>query len=212
MMMRLLPLLVLAATVFAATLAAAQPGPYLELRGFGTLATDSETRSSEGSFDLSYDPGGGGSIAIGYDLADAFPELGQGRIEVEGGYHTLPVDKIGDAPASGDVTVQTLMLNTFAEYFNRSPWVPYIGIGAGYAEIALDRSTLPAMALADDKDDVFAYQAGLGLGLKAGEHVILDLGYRYFGTLDPEFKRTDGSTVKSDFSSHDLLLGLRLQF
>jgi opacity protein-like surface antigen len=68
------------------------------------------------------------------------------------------------------------------------------------------------MALADDKDGVFAYQAGLGLGLKASDHVIFDLGYRYFGTLDPEFERTDGSVLKSDISSHSLLLGLRLQF
>lgn len=59
----------------------------------------------------------------------------------------------------------------------------------------------------DADDDVFAYQAMVGLGFAASDAVTLQLGYRYFATEDPTFFGTE-----FEYATHNLEAGIRIGF
>jgi len=219
MPMRLLPILLLFALVFSGSVSwAAAPGPYLEVEGYGTWLADSKNDTDTGSFNIEYDGAETGwGVALGYDLVDAYPQIGQGRLELEAASRKNSLKKLdfaeGDLPATGDVTVKSLMVNTIAEYHNGTIWVPYLAIGLGYAEVSIDRiRTTGTDFISSSSDGVFAYQVGAGLGIAAGDHVTFDVGYRYFATLDPELELADGSKFTTQIGSHNVLLGMRFKY
>lgn len=215
---RLLPIIVSLCLLLPALPALATgSGPYLEVQGFATWINESKNQTDQGDFSLKFDSGTGYAAALGYDLGEAYPEIGTGRLELEVASRkgSLQNAKFADAtvPASGDLKVTSYMVNTIAEYHELSIWVPYFLVGAGYAEVSFDGADIYGMPLdSGSSDKVFAYQAGGGLGMEIGDHVTLDLGYRYFATLDPELKQADGSKIKSEFGSHNVLLGLRFKY
>lgn len=214
----LILLLFLGLTLAASPLRAAEPGPYLELEGFGSWLSGSKNLTNAGSFNAEYDGAStGGGVALGYDFAEAYPNIGRGRLELEAASRKNAVKKLafaeGKLPANGDVTVKSLMVNTIGEYYNGTRWLPYLALGAGYAKVSITQvSTAGTAFIASSSDGVFAYQFGTGLGVELGDHLILDLGYRYFATLRPNLKLTDGSTFKGEVASHNLLLGLRFKY
>ncbi len=195
---------------------AAGPGPYVELQGLGTYVLAGQSDSATGSFNLKYDPGYGGALAIGYDLAEAYPDFGQGRVELEASSRTNTLTKAefkeGSVAADGEIRVESLLLNTFAEYHRGSNLVPYLGFGLGYARVTMKQATVYGQPFADDSAGVLAFQGGLGVGLEVSDHLTFDLGYRFFGTLKPSFKSADGSSFDAKYSSHNALLGLRVRF
>jgi len=154
---------------------------------------------------------------VGYDLLDAHPSLGRGRVELEVASRRSPMDKLefveGSLPVSGDLTVNSLMVNTIADYHDNSRLVPYLSIGGGYAEVSIDQvSPLGTPFIASGSDGVLAYQLGAGLGIELGEHLTVDLGYRYFATEKPDFQLADGSKFTSEIVSHNLMVGVRYKF
>ena len=191
-------------------------GPYVGIQGGGLYVDEAQSSDDLGKFNLDYKIGYLASATLGYDLADRFPEIGKGRMELEGAYRKVDLDKAhfadGKIGADGKLKVRSILFNTFAEYRETVPWIPYVGFGLGYAEVRLENATVSGTPLADDKDHVFAYQFGAGVGFLLGDHLTLDLGYRFFGTTNPKFKMADGSKMKTEYYSHAALLGLRLTF
>jgi len=216
---RLLAILILLGLTFSAADArAVTPGPYLALEGYGTWLKESYSQTDIGNFNLTFDGGFGGGVVLGYDMLDSHPSLGRGRVELEAASRRSSVDKLefveGTLPASGDLTVNSLMVNTIADYRDHnSRLVPYLCIGGGYAEVSIDQvSPLGTPFIASGSDGVWAYQLGAGLGIELGDHLGFDIGYRYFGTQKPKFTLADGSTFTSEIVSHNLMLGLRYKF
>ena len=210
-------LVLLGLFLFAAPVFAASPGPYLEVEGLGSWPNDSRNQSASGTFNASFKQGHGWGIALGYDLVDAYPDVGTGRVELEAADRQNDFKKLefvdGKPPASGKLEIKSLLCNTFAEYHSPSIWTPYVGLGAGYAEVSVDQVTAAGVPfIAASKDQVFAFQVGCGVGLALGDHLTLDLGYRYFATLQPELKLADGGTFKTRIGVHNVLLGLRLKY
>jgi outer membrane immunogenic protein len=215
---RLLLILLLLVLIFPASLSwAAAPGPYLEIEGYGAWMSDSKNQTDTGTFNTAYAGGTGWGVALGYDLADAHPALGHGRVELEAASRRNSVKKLsfaeGSLSASGAVKVKSLMANTIVEHHDQTRWVPYLALGAGYAEVSIDRVQTAGTDFIDaGTADVFAYQLGAGVGFELGDHLTLDVGYRYFATLKPKLKLADGSSFKMDLASHNLLVGLRLKY
>jgi opacity protein-like surface antigen len=151
-------------------------------------------------------------------LLDSHPAIGRGRVELEAARRQSSVDKLefveGTLPASGDLTVNSLMVNTIADYRDHnSRLVPYLCIGGGYAEVSVDQvRPLGTPFIASGSDGVWAYQLGAGLGIELSDHFAFDIGYRYFGTQKPKFTLADGSSFTSEIVSHNLRLGLRYKF
>ncbi len=204
----------LALLVLVATGARAEePGFYLGVNAGGNFVAGAmENRSSPGDFNFEYQPGYLASLALGYRLgADSI--IGEGRVELELGYRTNPLDRIefsdGKFDADGDATVVSLMLNAFGEYPGDGPLIPYLGVGIGAATLSLSGFELAGSPVIDDSATVFAYQLAVGVDYPLSESLVLDLGYRFFGTSDAELTDALGVAVKSEYQAHGLQVGLR---
>lgn len=154
---------------------------------------------------FTFDNGYGVFVALGHTFENGF------RSEVELGYRENDADKFEwkgiyadlfeDENLSGDFSALSLMANSFYDIKTGSAFTPFVGIGLGFARLDAD----------GEKDTVFAYQGSLGISYALTSSTSLDLQYRYFATQDPEFK-VDGEKIESEYSTHNMMLGLRYSF
>jgi opacity protein-like surface antigen len=124
------------------------------------------------------------------------------RLEAEIGYHRNAPDTWGGGPATGYISLWSFMANGYIDFDMKESGIsPYIMAGLGCAD-ATDHYT------ANYSDTVFAWQAGAGIGIKAGDKVTVDIGYRYFKPSDVEW--SDGvSTHTYSLGSHNIVAGIR---
>ena len=177
-----------------------QEGSYVSGH-IGLNALDDAMLSVPGliSIDMEFDPGFAIGGTLGYDFGDT-------RLETELAYRSNDIDKFsgvgGSIDGDGDFSTLSLMINGFYEVENETKFTPYIGGGIGFANVKLE------LFDEDDDETVFAYQLGLGIGYEINESVTLDLGYRYFATMDPEFE----DDVEAEYISHNVLLSIRFMY
>jgi opacity protein-like surface antigen len=202
-------LLMYAHTVFASAF-------YLGGHGGLLVVDESRNESAQGRFNLKFDPGTHTGVVLGFDLADSYPNIGTGRMELEASLRQSDAERItfseGPLPATGKVRVESLLLNTFGEYRESAPWLPYFGVGAGVARVRMENVSVLGETIVDDEDTVFAWQVGAGLGLQAFRHLAFDLGYRYFQAHQPKFTDSEGVESRARYRAHSVLLGARLMF
>ena len=191
-------------------------GFYIGIQGGGGILPDARATDSEGGFNISYDAGFDGSITAGYDLGNNYPDIGNGRVELEFNTASNDMDTAefveGNVGINGSADRNSIMFNTIGEYVTRSGMIIYALLGLGWAEISLDNVSIGEEPLVNDSSSQLAYQAGLGVAWRLGERVAFDLGYRYYGTTDPEFTQIDGTSLDYEYASHRLLAGVRLHF
>lgn len=181
----------------------------------GSVVPAATSSDDQGSFNLTYAPGLTGTAVLGWELAPG-SSVGEGRIELEYSRRSNRLDKAdflqGKVPADGSMTVDSLLLNTFGVYRSKSPFTPYFGVGAGAARIAADNLKVTGQLLSNSDALAFAYQAGTGVDYLLAGALYLDLGYRFFGIIPPRLTESNGLKFKSDYFSHNVVLGLRLGF
>ncbi|MCG5243066.1 OmpA family protein [Azospirillum doebereinerae] len=105
----------------------------------------------------------------------------------------------------GKTSSIAFMGNALYDINTGTPFTPYIGLGAGVAEV---RQSLRGVS---DKDWVFAYQGIVGASYAVTDNVAVTLDYRYFATQDPEFD-LGPVTSKGEYRNHTILAGLRYTF
>lgn len=124
----------------------------------------------------------------------------------------------GTQSLSGDISALTFMGNVYYDFDLGLGWKPYVGGGLGVASISLEsKSATSGRSLVDDKDTVFAYQAGGGVGYEfaaSEDHaIIVSLDWRYFRIADPTFKgAVTGAEFDTEIGGHEISLGLRYGF
>ena len=215
------------ASLFAQDMMMSGTGFYAAAGGGVTLISDTEdTKQSKNApggtndkadWDLDFGFSAGGSA--GYDFGDF-------RTEAEFSFQSanfLHDDEIDDDNEADDsLTVIAILANGFFDLDTGTPFVPFIGIGAGAVNVAV---TL------DDKDETtddpqfegsgwgFGYQANVGVAYKIVDAVALTLGYKFFGTLETEVIAEDDDDddendpyVKPSLMAHRLELGVRFTF
>ncbi|MFC1515627.1 outer membrane protein [Thermodesulfobacteriota bacterium] len=142
--------------------------------------------------------------SVGYDF-------GPGRAEVEIGYRKNDIDNFSGVGISvtgtGDTSALSFMFNGFFDIENQSIFTPFLLAGIGFAKVSADDVAIAGTVLGSEDDTVFAYQFGLGVGMAATDKVHIELEYKYFATSDPDF-----GLFESEYSSHNILLGLRFVF
>jgi len=200
-----IPVLLLGGTACAEPHAGYYVGAYLGVPTGSVSATD-----DLGRFVPETDTGSYLAMTVGYDLL--FAEIGNGRVEVELSQRSNGISSVkfsdGTFDATGDLVVQSVMLNSYSVY-RELPWVtPYFGLGIGGAQVNVDGMTVAGQTLVDDGQLVLAYQAGCGIEVGLSPSWRLDLGYRYFATGRAELRESDGSQVRIDYASHTGMLGL----
>jgi opacity protein-like surface antigen len=115
-----------------------------------------------------------------------------------------------------DVRTQTLMLNLYWDFYNRSRFTPYLGAGAGYVHNEADsEERLHGSGVHDSSSedgDTWALMAGVGFDLS--KRWQMDVGYRYQDLGRIEIGPfPDGVSLKSsDYTTHDLRLSLHYRF
>jgi opacity protein-like surface antigen len=118
----------------------------------------------------------------------------------------------GKVPGDGTLTSDSLLINTFGVYRSSSRWTPFAGLGIGAARISADSLRVTGQPLSSDKAIVFAYQLGCGVDFELTRALVLDLGYRFFSVTSPRLAESNGHTFKTDYFSHNIILGVRLGF
>lgn len=185
-------------------------GPYVGAQGGVVFLSDSDFSDATGTFATAeFDTGWGLGLVAGYEF-DLF------RLEGELFYKSNSFDKLAalgvSIPVDGDMTALGLMVNAYYDFKFGSPFVPYIGAGLGLAQVSVKDLSVFGVTLADDDDVVFAYQLIAGVGYAVSPAVTLDLQYKYLGTADPEFTDVGGTPFEAEYSSHNVMVGLRYKF
>jgi opacity protein-like surface antigen len=174
-----------------------------------------KSSDDQGTFSLKFNPGMQGGGVAGWDFSSGNP-IGEGRIELEYTRRSNQLDQIkftnGNYKGGGNLTADSLLLNFFGVYHDKSPWSPYAGVGLGTARVEAPDLKVAGYSLASGSAVVFAYQLGAGVDFAFTEHLSLDLGYRFFGTTQPKFTEVNGSKFEMDYYSHNVILGLRVGF
>ncbi len=141
------------------------------------------------------------------------------RTELEYMYHSDFKYKYSDSNASltDKITLHTLMLNGYWDFYNSTSFTPYINGGAGIAWVKEKFSATTVTAPSSNTSTNFAFNVGAGVGWNMTESIILDLAYRYnyYGSGKKVTATSTNKYIKSqvkDIGTHDVLLGLRYQF
>jgi opacity protein-like surface antigen len=198
------------ALVFITTSAhAADKGMYFSGNAGLSILSDADNEQFGVVLESSYDPGFNVGGAIGYNYGSA-------RAEAEIAYHRNDVDEVSafgiGVPGDGTVSALSFMVNGYYDFHSgNSPWVPYLGGGIGVANVDADISVI-GLQFVDDSATVFAYQLMAGLGFNINPTTTLTMGYRYFGTTDPEFDDVFGVPFDSEYQAHEFNLGVRVAF
>lgn len=160
---------------------------------------------SDWAFDVGFVAGG----ALGY-------AFGPARIDVEFSYLSANFEFASDSENGTETpddnfTALSLLAQAWYDVDLGSFLTPYLGLGAGATNLAVKLST---------DDDTwfdgaawgFAYQAGAGIAFRILAGFSLDIGYRFFGTLQTEvFDNADPdlSSLSPAVMAHRIQLGLR---
>ncbi len=189
----------------------------------------------EADYDLGFVVGG----ALGLRFSPIDSRLGF-RIEAKGAYRhnegdeltfdtdTAPFDcapdTVGPCDLLGDKTALSAMGNVWLDFTLGNSVSFFVGGGAGGVWVSLDdvgstNSTIEPFSLLgfNDKDLVFAYQAGARIAVSLPIGAELTLGYRYFAMDDPEFEELEAyesftgvDHVDSDYAAHSAMVRIRV--
>lgn len=196
-----------AVCLMAGTAFAGEGKPYVGVSAVVAIMSDSTLTDSTGaSLKLSYNPGFALSGVAGYEFGNGL------RLEGEANYRQASMDKVYVAGLTGNISSDVwsvgMMANAYFDIKNSSPVTPYFGGGIGFANVNVGDGTINGIRVWSKADDtVFAYQVAVGAGFDVTKELTLDLGYKYYGTQDPKF-----GLAKADYSSHNLMVGLRYRF
>lgn len=159
-------------------------GPYGELAGGGNHQRDENFGAGNG--DVEFDEGGVGAISLGYASARGW------RPALEYAFRENDTEN-GNGSVDVDAATANLWYDFGAPGF--APRLrPFLGVGAGSAEVSWDQIVDPSGTVRSNEDDVAAYQAGAGLGFQATRNLALSLGYRYLTTDKVRFDGAPGSS------------------
>lgn len=170
--------------------------------------------------EFEFDDGLGVNAALGY-------VIGPLRFEGEVSYRQSDIDTLtvnsftvsgltfvgsATAPVDGEATVIALMANSWFDFDTGTDFFPFIGGGIGIARVDGEINSVGSVPVnLDDDDVVFAYQVGAGIGYEITDNAVISLGYRFFGTSDPEFS-SGGFTDETEVMTHNVELGVRYRF
>ena len=170
---------------------------------FGNLGTDPIDRTYSLGFDTA-DIGYGWGFALGR-------QFGQFRIEGQFDSNKTDLDDVRLSNSitgtdvgveSGDIRVDTVMINGFYDFPVADAFSLYVMAGMGYGNVHL------SVYNTDGDETTFAYKAGVGATYAFAGNQAVDLGYEYLGTGDVVLEGLD----VNDIESHNIILAYRFSF
>ena len=176
-------------------------GPYLNIGAGINIPGDVEATVTDPTFgsntgDLELDPGFRASISGGVHFT---PML---AVELESGFLYNEVDGSDDVALSH---VPILANVIFRFDTGGSPWVPFIGAGAGGVLSMLDFDNDDIDEDESDTDFVFAWQGLAGIHYQFSDNMSVGVTYKYLGVGGPEFEIQDTGVELDSIHNHAIL-------
>ena len=209
-------------------------GVYVSLRGGAFLVGNAKDVAADLTADASLEErlptlgkdwefgvGGGGTAGVGNDF-------GAIRLDGEMTYLTSGVSisrngKLDVKTNKDSFTVLAFTGNAWYDIGTGSGWTFYVGGGFGTANLGINLLNIKEATGAPDYTFAgwsLAFQAGAGIGYHVADVVVIDLGYRLLGAIDPTLVKS-GVVEGESFTwpvkpgtllTHRLSLGLRVLF
>ncbi|MFQ5717733.1 MAG: outer membrane protein, partial [Nitrospinales bacterium] len=196
-------------------------GFYLSLSGLFGIAEDSPIHSQNfgatpaatnavlNALNAKVDTGIGLSFAhaAGFKFDSGF------RAEAEFSYRDADLDRAfssaGSTVINGDINIKSWLFNAVYDFETYTRFTPYLGYGVGVALQEGSLSTIGGIpaGLGKGTDVTFAYQILTGVVYSLNDNVDVGVGYRYFGTSNPDF-----GFFASEIDIHNLEVTLRYYF
>ena len=153
--------------------------------------------------------------ALGTRLFEGF----RGEIAVD--YREADADKAAlvspPQKTDGETKLLSLMFNSYFDLDLGLPVSPYVGAGIGWGRFTVDmrRKTAGEFDI-DDTDDVFVYNAMVGLIAPVSQAASFAVGYRYVGAAGTDsiggvINGVD-QDIEAEFDAHEVTLGMRFNF
>jgi opacity protein-like surface antigen len=194
---------------------------YLHTDVGGTMVEDVKIKGAAGSI-ATFAPGVGGTVSLGYHFTPVLAgEFETGALWNE--FDTLARISLRDMQADAQLYQIPLKLNLVLNLPTKSRWTPYLGGGAG-GMISILESRLhpisPARATLfpignsnfSDTDVTFCYQALAGIKYRISAHAAVDIGYKFFGTLDHSWSSGGSSFDTEPIYTHAFLASFTWRF
>lgn len=193
----------------AADMGWVRDGAYARAEGGWTNLDDNDFGTAAGRVDTKYDDKGyivGGALgtkvgAMRYEVEALHSENDVKSQSLNGGALGGP---------GGTAKLNAAMANAYYDFGN-GRFKPYIGGGAGMANVKLDNYNGGGASLADDDDNVLAYQGMAGVSYELNPCWSINGEYRYLGTNDAEINTSSGRQ-KVGYDSNNVLIGLAYKF
>jgi opacity protein-like surface antigen len=154
--------------------------------------------------------------AIGWRAFDApwlRAELEYTRRSSDADQFTRLADDFGIVTTTGSLEVGAAMLNLVADWNVSSSFVPYAGVGVGWAHVKLDRVSTLLFNL-DGSDDRAALQGIVGAAIPLSEQFSIFADARLLaGIGKAKFELTPGPSIASSrIKNWSILAGVRFNF
>lgn len=113
--------------------------------------------------------------------------------------------------------VQAVMVNAYWDINTGTKFIPYVGVGIGYANIREKAyvSNQYDTQTAKDHEDNLAWQVSAGVSYEITADLDAEFGWRYTDYGDVKNSEVRGyynSSASRDYDSHEILLGVRYTF
>jgi OmpA-OmpF porin, OOP family len=192
-------------------------GPYAQVEAGPTFYQNGELKAFGGpaSGSVHYRVGGMTDASIGYAfnkyVATGF-EFGVYGTTID----SIPNYNLSDAqiynlPFLANVTFSYPIPHTFL--------TPYIGVGAGGSDSVFNPGTMRNQAgdyvTGSENDVVFAWEAFAGLRFQLSPNMSLGVGYKYFGTGNPDFSYPPSPNFDVGFrgvETHSVVASFNVRF
>jgi opacity protein-like surface antigen len=217
---------------------AASSGPYFRVFGGyslidepsiqGVNITNGSTGNGTGRGSMQTNGGPWGGAAGGY-------RWGPLRLEAMGSYEahglksfdspqftyadtggTRRTDLNAHPSLDGDLRIFTGFLNAVLDVKFGSAFEPFVGGGIGFANVRMDDvmgvSNGRSFKLTDGSDTVLAFQALIGFAYRFTPMIAAEAGYRFLTLNDPSFTDSLGGSFDLGIESHQVWVGMRMDF
>ncbi|MAR56238.1 MAG: hypothetical protein CMM93_03560 [Rickettsiales bacterium] len=223
--MRFLSVALLSMTSLATAAQAAQPyysnhkdnwpNWYIGVHGEYSYISDADIEANgAGAGEVEFGDNFAAGASIGFRPYYSQSFLDNTRWELEYTYRAGDLDSVNNGALNvgldGSIDAHAFMANLYYDIATGTQFVPYLGGGIGFASFDADSSTLAI----DESSTEFAYQGMVGVSYtpRSVPDTEWNLGYRYFGTQDPEFSDAAGNTIEHEYNSHNVEVGARFRF
>jgi outer membrane protein OmpA-like peptidoglycan-associated protein len=171
------------------------------------VVTDTKLKSVDGKRKDTNDLGYGIVAEGGYGF-------GAVRVGGELGWRSNGTDKLAGTTGRGGIDALSAMANVYYDFNTGTAWTPYLGVGAGGADLEANKIRNSTATYAKKDDFVFAYQGIAGVSYALNDNLSIKGDYRYFRTTQAEFKdpAIPGTKSKMDYAAHAIMVGFTYKF